>query len=255
MTQYPYIKFQVAPLGHFIHVANRFLNPEEGRWDWSRNILRKYPELEKKLAKVKDITKRKKIAQHFFEKFISKHKKEFGQRKRQFQREWNKINNKYMVALSGILEIKWPAKDKEIMAFITPNPICPRNISGRWFDTCILSSPEHMRGIAAHELLHFLYFEKWKKVYPKTPESHFNSPHLVWKLSEMVPKAILSDKKIQKIISHEPRVYHEYENLRIKGRPLLNYIGEFYNKRKDFEDFLQKSWAFVNKHKKEIDKA
>ena len=103
-----------------------------------------------------------------------------------------------------------------------------------------------------HEVLHFLWFEKWKQIFPETLEKEFDAPHLCWMLSEMVPKAILSDKRIQRIFKHKPSVYNEYVFAKIDGKPLLSWIGKFYHERKDFEDFVRKSWEFVNKYKREI---
>jgi hypothetical protein len=71
----------------------------------------------------------------------------------------------------------------------------------------------------------------------------------------MVPGIILNDKKIQKILKYKFPSYREYQNLTINGKPLLSYLQKFYDNRKDFEDFLKKSWKFVKKHEKEINKA
>lgn len=251
----PQVKFRVAQINHIIGLINDFLNPGKGDWDWSRGILNRYPELDKKLKNIKNKSKRKGITRAFFKKFIINNKILLERRARLFQKEWDKINDKIMNALSEILEIKWPKKDKQIRAFVSPNPICPRYIKERTFDVYFLSSIKEMRATAVHEILHFLYFEKWKQVYPKSNEKHFDAPYLIWELSEMVPKTILSDKRLQKRLRHNPNVYKEYKNLKIKGRPLLSYINNFYSKRKDFEDFLRKSWTFVRKHEKEIQKA
>ena len=244
------VKFGVASINHIIGMINYFLNPKKGDWNWSRTILNKYPELDNKLKNIKNKGKRKRIIRAFFEKFIKNNKTLLKKRARLFQREWDKINDKVIVALSEILEIKWPKKDKQIRALVSPNQICPRYIKERTFDVYFLSSIKEMKAIAVHEILHFLYFEKWKKIFPKTNEKHFNSPYLVWELSEIVPKAILSDKRLQKIFRHNPDVYKEYKNLKIKGKYLLDYINHFYFKRKNFEDFLRKSWTFMKKYKK-----
>ncbi len=245
----PNVKFEVASIKHIMPPINHFLNPKKGSWDWSKSILDKYPLLDKKLKNVKKLSEREKIARDFFEDFILKNKNLLEKKAKEFQKEWNKINKEYMKAISEVLGIDWPKKDKEISAFISPNPICPRYIKQRIFDVYYLSSLEWMKAVAVHEILHFIYFEKWKKVFSKANEKHFEAPHLVWKLSEMVPRAILSDERLQKIFKHNPSVYDEYHELEINGKPLLDYIDEFYSKRKNFKDFLKKSWDFVNKHK------
>ena len=44
----------------------------------------------------------------------------------------------------------------------------------------------------------------------------------------------------------------EYENFELNGKPLLSYLQDFYDTRRDFADFLKKSWKFVKQHEKEI---
>ena len=253
--KYPKVEFKPASLEHIIGLINNFLNPRKGEWNWSHFILSKYPLLDKKLKNVKEISKRKKITRLFFRQFLLKNKNLIKNKAVLFQKEWDKINDEYMKILPLVLEINWPEKDKKMTAFVSLNPICPRYIKKRWFDIYYLSSVRYMKATAMHEILHFLYFEKWKKLFPKTSEKEFDSPYLVWKLSEMVPVAILWDRRIQEIFPHTPGVYAEYQKLKIKGKPLLDYIQEFYSNKRNFEDFLGKSWIFVKKHKKEINKA
>ena len=192
------------------------------------------------------------IIRDFFEEFIKNNGELVEKKAKLFQKEWDKINDKIMIALSKILEIKWPKRDKEIRVFVSPNPICPRYIKERIFDIYFLSSIKEMKATAIHEILHFIYFEKWKEIYPKTNERNFDAPALIWKLSEMVPKAILSDKRLREIFRYKFKVYKEYGKIKIKGRPLLSYIDGFYSKRKNFEDFLKRSWAFVKKYENKI---
>ncbi len=245
----PKVKFKVAPFEHYINSINYFLSPKKD-WDKSYKILNLYPKLKKKLKGIVDKEKRTKITKEFFKELQEKDKKEFEIAKKHFQKEWNKINNKVMIALSEILEIKWPKNTMKIIAFVNPNPICPRNIKKRTYD--IYYKSKIMKDISLHEILHFIYFEKWKQVFPKTKEKEFDMPYLVWSLSEMVPAVILKDERIQKIFKHKPLVYQEYINFKIKNKPLLKHLQGFYNKRKNFEDFLKQSWRFVNKYKKEI---
>lgn len=61
-----------------------------------------------------------------------------------------------------------------------------------------------MKAVSLHEILHFIYFEKWKQIFPQTNEKEFECPGLVWELSEMVPPIVLSDERMQKIFRHNP---------------------------------------------------
>ena len=157
-----------------------------------------------------------------------------------------------MLVLSEIVEQKWPEKDGKIIARVSLNPICPRYIKQRTFDVFYRQNARRMKSVAIHELLHFIYFEKWKRIFPNAKEREFDAPYLVWKLSEMVPKVILNEKRIQEIFKYKFDSYREYENFKLNGKPLLSYLQDFYDDRKDFADFLKQSWEFVKKHEKEI---
>lgn len=109
-----------------------------------------------------------------------------------------------------------------------------------------------MKKTCLHEILHFIWFEKWKEVFPKYDKKEFEGPHLIWKLSEIVPLAVLSDERMQKIFKHKPSVYREWWTRRIKGKPLLDCIQEIYDNKTSFADFMKKSWAFIETHEKDL---
>lgn len=247
----PKVEFKVKPLERYLNVMYYFLNSKGSR-NWSKGIFREYPTLKRKLEYIKNCDERNKITHEYFKKQEIIKKLELIKKRKQFQNSWDKINNKALRALSEVVEIKWPKKDKIITAYTTLNPICPRWIKQRTFDLFYKFNMKKMKAVSLHELLHFIYFEKWKEVFPKTNEKEFDGPYLVWELSEMVPPIILSDERIQKIIRHKPPAYKEYIRLKIKNKPLLNHLQKFYDNKRDFEDFIKKSWKFVKKYKKQI---
>ncbi len=248
----PKVEFSVASLKVTLPIIQDFLNPRKNDWDWSGSIYRHYPELKNRLDRIKDINKRKKIEKEFFEEIFYEKKDELEMKKKIFQKEWNKVNDKIMIALSEVMEQKWPKQDRKIYAGISLNPICPRWIKDRSFDVFYDSTIKQMKETVIHEASHFLYFEKWKKVFPQTKEEEFDYPYLVWKLSEMVPAIILNDKKIQEVFRFKFGSYDEFQNFLLNGQPILSYLQEFYDNRESFEDFLVKSWEFVKGNEKEI---
>jgi hypothetical protein len=248
----PKIKFTIAKPKEIVPLINHFLNPRPRGWDWSHYILNKYPELKKKLVKATDKKKRNFITKNFFETYYKKEIGNLEKVRKEYQKAWDKINNKIMIALSEIVEYSWPKNCEKITARVSLCPINPRYIKSRTFDINYSASLHSMKAITIHEILHFIYFEKWKRIFPKIPEKKFEAPYLVWDLSELITSIVLSDKRIQNVFKHKPTPYKEHEKMKISGKCVLNYINELYKKRKNFEDFLRKSWRFVKKHKKEI---
>lgn len=239
---------------NMIDTINYFLIHSWKWFDWSGTFTRNYPDFWELISKVTKPEEKVKISVEYFKKLYLEKLDTIQDIAQDYQKAWNKNGTQLLKELSEILEIEWPLDSKEIKSWIWLNPICPRYIEQREFDIFWKQTPENMKVTTLHESLHFIWFEKWKEVFPDYDKRHFNSPHLVWKLSEMVPLAILSDKRIQDLFKHEPSVYNEWKLKLINWKPLLEYLQDFYNNRKSFEDFMVKSWEFVKENEEEVNK-
>jgi len=184
-----------------------------------------------------------------FKNYQLKKESELFKIQNKFQKEWEKIEPKIMLSLSEINETFWFTNPKEIIALVSLNPICPRDIKNKNFNVFYKQSIEEMKDTCIHELLHFIYFKKWKEVFPHSKEKEFDNPYLVWKLSEIVIPIILNEKRIQKIFEHKFKGYNEFEQIKIKGKLIRDSLQELYEDKENFEDFLKKSYAFIKKHK------
>lgn len=251
----PKVKFKIPKIDSIIESLDYFLNPPRGEESWKFGILREYPDLEKELSGVKDREKRILIGHEFFYRLQKEKEKVLRSTKRKFQDSWNAINDSVMNVLSVVVEKDWEPRDKIITARICLNPICPRYLDERTFDMYYKCKTRRMKEIAIHELLHFIWFEKWEQVFPKTPKRHFDHPYLEWELSEVVPKIILSDGRVQNVFKHDPVGYIEHANKRIGKKPIYAHIEEIYNRRKDFGDFVENSWIFFQRYRKEIERS
>ena len=242
----PKVKFRIESFDEAFETIILFLSPKSG---WHKKIFGQYPELEKKLDGKKTWEEVEIISKEFFRSFYEKNLKKIKERAQKYKSLWERNNDGFMLALEEVLEIKWPSKIKVFTCRIGISPVCPRYLDKNMFDVSAFFSDNEFNEVVCHELLHFLYFEKWKEIFPNYNRKNFESPHLVWHLSEIVPKIILNDKKIQKVIKLNPRVYDSYEKLVINNRPLLSWIQEIYDNKKDFADFLIRACNFVKKHK------
>lgn len=228
-----------------IRMINRFLTNSTKGFNWSGVYAKEYPELGEKLKGKQDSKEIEQISSEFFTNFYNAHKDNLEIITKDFQAEWDKDENKLLKTLSEVVEKEWTEDCKEIKAWVSLNPICPRYLKQRTFEVFWKYPIERMKATSLHEILHFIWFEKWKDVFKDYKESEFEAPNLVWKLSEMVPVAILNDNRLKKIFNHEHSVYKEWENKKINDKPLLCYIKEMYDNRKDIADFMVKSYEFV----------
>lgn len=248
----PRLKFVAATLSESVNSIHGFLNPYKNEWDWSDIIYQEYPAIENKIKGIKKIRDRKTAELAFFKQYIKTRKIDLIEISSKFQASWDKVGSKVFTVLSDIVEEDWTKIPKEIIAHVSLNPINPRNIQKSSFDIFFKYTPAMVKSTATHEILHFIYFKKWQKVFPKTKNKELDAPYLAWHLSEMVSGIILNDKQMQAVFKHNFHSYDIYEQTKLNGKPLLSFIQKIYDNRSNFEDFLKKSWKFVLEHDKFI---
>lgn len=96
-----------------------------------------------------------------------------------------------------------------------------------------------------HKSCHFLYFEKWKKLYPKMDNEKFETPYIEWHLSEIITPIVLNDQRIRKLLKQEANFYEEYKRIKINNKTVPAYFTDLYERNKDFEVFLNKSYEVI----------
>jgi len=248
----PKVQFIPATKEQTLFYLCHFLIGKNVRKDWGNEILYFYPPLKKLLASEPSLSAKRQIIERFFSDTHDMLKPALEKKADVYQRAWNPINEDIIKALASVVEIPWSKYPKTIIARVSLNPICPRFLKQNVFDVFRGMSVDEMKATCIHELLHFIYFEKWKTVFPDTKEREFDTPYLVWHLSEMVPGIILNDERIQHVFKHKFHSYKEYESVKIDGILLLTRLRALYSNRKSFEEFLQHAWKFMNEYKRII---
>lgn len=249
----PNVKFiTYSNPNRMIGVIQRMLLPTRKGFDWSNVYAKEYPQFGNLISKVEDPDEIKNLSYMYFNELYSQNKTLLEHIANGFQSEWDKNGNLMLEELSKTLEFPWPDNCNNITAYPTLNPICPRFLREKSFEVYYKYSPKDMKKVALHEILHFIWFEKWKQVFPNSDEKEFEAPYLIWKLSEMVPQAVLGDERIQTVFPHSPSVYQEWKVKSINDKPLLQHLQEIYSQRNSFEDFMKSSLKFVQTHENEI---
>ena len=192
----PKIKFEVLPLKN---------NIEEVEWayfDGSKSLNSKTTIIEyfnelRGLESLKKAEIKRKIVE-IVGNYYDERKKDLEMEKERYQKLWDEYNDKFFKSLTDYLDISWPKNNLEIRVFIGLILISPRFLESFSFYIPAYLKDEDIIETCAHESLHFLWFTKWKTLYPKCDSKEFESPHPVWRYSEMVVDPILNDK----IFSH-----------------------------------------------------
>jgi hypothetical protein len=223
------------------------------RWSWGDYIVRRYPDIKK----VKSFNKEKervKFLKNYINSFWKENKTDIDKSKLRIQKEWRKIEKRYFELLSELMQINWPKNKRIIKARMSICPICPRFLNSWIFHLFYNFEVKRMLEVIMHECCHFLYFKKWKELYPKASNKTFESPHIEWHLSELVAPIVINDKKVQKLLRQKASFYNEHSRIKIGKKTAPQFFTDIYIKNIDknngFELFLEEAYKEIKKHKK-----
>lgn len=215
--------------------------------NWNRYVFKKHPQLRNSLE-----LKTKKDRLNFIQEYVCayrlKNKKIIEANKKIYQENWKKIEKNVFVEMEKIIGTKFPI-NKKILAYISINPICPRFLNEWSFAMYHKLNIKKSKEVIMHECLHFLYFKKWKEMFPKAKEETFDSSHIIWHLSELVAPIILNDPRMQKFLKSKAGFYEEHEKVLINGKSASELFSEIYKKSDNFEDFAKNAYKEIKKHK------
>lgn len=250
----PKVVFQSVPLRLEIDWMYGFLF--YNKWGWEKRILKVHPNLQEIYKYSKEV-ERKKFLKNYISDFRVKNKTKIDEKVAFHQKNWQKIEDKYLTILSEIMETPWPKGRKRIKALVSINPICPRFVNDWSFFFNYSASLKSGREVIMHEICHFLYFKKWKEVFPKTNKKKFDYPYLEWHLSELLAPVILGDPRIQKLLNRKPCFYKEHEAIKIGNKSAPNYFTGLYKKKilnnHSFELFLKESFKAMQANSEKFD--
>lgn len=250
----PKVIFKQMPLELETEMFFEFLDT-----NWASKITNEFPEF----LKIKSIVGEKDNPNKFsserklerarkkaIEKIIIKIRKEFNEKMstglKNIKSEWEKVEKKVLEILSDIIQTDW--LEKEITGFVSINPVCPRFLDTWGFSVTYNRKDSDI--IIAHEISHFLYFKKFKKIFPEIGKDKYEFPNKEWVLSEIITPIILNDSRMIKIIGPGAGFYEKHKELKIGEKPLTESIQELYTEfvinKNDFSEFIKKSLDLVN---------
>lgn len=248
----PKLKFIDTPLSLEVDYMHGFLFKDQ--WGWGKYIIKKHPQI-KKIFSLKTEAEQIKFLKNYITEFKNNNYQLIEKSKVKHQKEWQKIEESFFKILSEILQISWPKNRKNINALTSINPISPRFLNDwSFFINYKYKKISHAMEIIMHESCHFLYFEKFKKMYPKISHKKYESPYIEWHLSEIIAPIILNDQRINKLLKQKANFYDEHTNIKIENKSIPRYFTEIYKNSKNFEEFLENSYKLIKINNKLINK-
>lgn len=158
---------------------------------------------------------------------------------------WKKYNDVYFQMLSKYLNVKWPINLETIECKVGLIPVFPRYLDS--FSFSISTGVEDWKLIetCAHETLHFLWFEKWKKIFPETPRREYDSPYVTWQYSEMVTDPILNNKPFVDIFDFEEHGYDSFYEMHDGENLVMDNLRMIYSKDIPIEEKMKKGFEYI----------
>lgn len=132
------------------------------------------------------------------------------------------------------------------------NPISPRYLDERAFDVFWRNSERGARGMALHEIIHFVWFHAWQQRFHDAQEE-YERPSLKWILSEMVVDPIMRDPRLAQINPYfaDGCVYDYFYKMTVAGQPVLEVLDERMRTR-SMDSFMDDAFALLSEHESEV---
>ncbi len=152
---------------------------------------------------------------------------------KEFQSIWDKNKNEINAELKNIFDKNFNFK---CTANINLNPVCPRYLDTLSFDLNAWQNSDAMLETCIHEIVHFCWFEVYKKQFKNLTDADFNSPSLHWLISEIAIDPIFKLSALKKFVVYPPAYEYLYSE-KIGKKNLMKVVSDFYKKHslKDFQ--------------------
>ena len=169
-----------------------------------------------------------------------------------YSNAWNKYNDNFFEALSKYLNISWPKEHDIVYATVGIIPVCPRYLDTFYFSVHVDINNEALVETCAHELCHFLWFEKWRELYPESNKDDYEFPNTVWKYSEIVVEPILNSKEISKVFDGKNTryCYESFYDIYDGEELFMTKLVNIYDEDISIEEKISKGYEYVKSIRK-----
>lgn len=245
------LKFIYPDLTYNIDTIMQFLVDEQNDY-WQEHIFSFYPQIDKTYYKQCSPTERRRYLETIFISIAEENEQLIHDKVNAYQAYWQLCKSQIIEALEDIFSVDLTNKLNDMHAYVTFNPISPRYLDSHSFDLFYLNSEKGAIGMAIHEIIHFVWFDVWHKLFQDTPEE-YETPHLKWILSEMVVDPIMRDERLKSINPYFDTgcVYDYFYTLKINDQPILDILDEMLI-HMPIHVFMKNSYKFCLQYESEI---
>lgn len=239
----PKVVFRPMTLEENIKVIEWAYFENNGSLDVHQYLLEYYPELSEVegydrgviLEKIHEV-----VSRDYFQ-----YEKKIYDEVRRYQSSWDKYNDKYMMEISKYLNCSWD-DIREISASVGLIPVFPRYLDTYSFSISTNVKEDMLNEKIAHETLHFLWFLKWKSLFPNTSRREFDSPFMPWVYSEMVVDPILNSPAVFKLFDNSARAYDNFYDYQYDGKSVMSVLKDIYLEDDSIEEKIVYGYQYVS---------
>lgn len=248
------IAFVNPGVEYMIRQIMEFQGEEEAAF-WSEPLYHFYPQLDKAYAAGLSFPEKKNYIEHILRKAYAELEDAINEKTGLYAGYWADCREQITAALSDAFEVDCAGLFNDLQCNVSMNPISPRFLEERRFDVFYLNSERGAVGVAIHELVHFVWFYVWNRLFQDSYDE-YERPSLKWILSEMVVEAVMKDPRLSSINPYFPRenggcVYPYFFDMKAGGVLILDTLDEMYRKQ-SISEFMKNSYAYCQKHEEEI---
>ncbi len=252
LEKLPKINFDLIDLDREVDLFYSFMKPDR----FSSVFDKMYPELRAIQNECVDKDECIRRYRNFLDNLQTINREEMQSAKEKIKVEWEKISDDFLKALSDHFDTEWPEGKPDIVGYVSNLPVFPRFLDEYAFCIGYRNTANVMETIG-HEILHFLWFKKWKEVFPEIERKEYESPHLAWRLSEIMDPIILQcHPTIKELIKPKKWGYSSFESIKIGDLGMTEYFKKIYLDSVAYGDrfdvTLKKLWEEAKSHEKEI---
>ena len=235
------VEFKVMTLEENIDLVKYAYKEKDKTLDTYKYVTGLFPEL-KEIKKDLDINKQIEdiVNKRYYDNFDL-----LNQKITEYTNIWNKYNDIYFDALSKYFEVGLD-NISIIPAYVGIIPVFPRYLDSYSFSIGIVED-EKLIETVAHEILHFFWFKKWKEIFLDYNEEEFESPHLIWKYSEMVVDPILNSKIFKDIFKINYKAYDSFYGLYDQEVKVMDKLKEIYNENTSISNKILLGYEYIKK--------
>lgn len=222
---------------------------------WSGPLYYFFPQIDKDYAKTLSFTEKKEYIEKNIRQVYAEMECTLDEKIQMYSQHWNKYKDQITCALSEAFDIDCVSLFNDLICYISLNPISPRFLDENRFEVFYPNSEKGALGVSLHEVIHFVWFFVWNKVFGDSYEE-YERPSLKWIFSEMVVESIMRDERLSSINPYFPReeggcIYPYFFTLQTSDGVAIDILDKMY-REKDIRTFMKEGYEWCKLHEDEI---